>query len=348
MAISAKQWGKRSTGEEVTLYTLINQNGVEVQITDCGASIVSLRVPDRNGVFADVILGYGDVSGYETNKSFFGAFVGRNANRIKQARVVLGGKTWELERNNGENNLHSGKGGMTYRMFEGTIAGETLELRCKVPHLGDGFPGNLDCCVTYSLSEDNALTISYKGVSDHDTVINMTNHSHFNLAGHNSGSIDTQVLQMDAPFFTPNGSDCMPTGEILSVAGTPFDFTEGRTFGEDINGSFEQIALFGGYDHNLVLAGEGLRRFATATDPDSGRVMEAWTDLPAVQLYTCNGMNVEEGTKEKSRYGNHQAFCLETQTFPGATDMPWVKSPVYKAGQEYNSTTIYKFSVLDK
>jgi aldose 1-epimerase len=174
----------------------------------------------------------------------------------------------------------------------------------------------------------------------------MTNHSYFNLAGHDSGAIDSQVLTLEADFYSPNSAGCMPTGEIAKVDGTPFDFRAGKAFGADIAGSFEQISLFGGYDHNFVLSGRGFRRIATVCDPASGRVMEAYTDQPGMQLFTSNGMNIQGKGKNGASYGAHQGFCLETQTFPGADKMPWLVSPFYAKGQEYKTRTAYRFTTM--
>lgn len=344
--IGKKVFGALPSGETASLYTLEN-GGISAAISDFGGVIVSLLVPDRVGKTADVVLGYEKLEAYLTNPGSFGALIGRNANRIANARVDLGGKVWELEKNDGENNLHSGKGRMAFRLFRAETGKKDgapfLRLSCRVPHLGDGFPGNLDASVTYTLTADRALVMEYRAVSDMETVINLTNHSYFNLGGHDSGDIRGQVLQLEASFYTPNTEACIPTGEILSVEGTPFDFREGKPLGRGMDDDFGQIGLFGGYDHNFVLSGSGYRRIATARDPRSGRVMETWTDLPGVQLYTSNGMSVSGTPKGGAEYGNHQGFCLETQTFPDAVNMPWVRSPIYGAGQEYRSATAYRF-----
>jgi aldose 1-epimerase len=195
--------------------------------------------------------------------------------------------------------------------------------------------------MTYILTEDNALILDYHAVSDKATFINLTNHSYFNLAGHDSGDIGGHLLQLNASFYTPNGRDCIPTGEILTVEGTPFDFRTAKPIGQDIDADFPQVKMFGGYDHNIVLDGRGYRKIATATDPKSGRVMECWTDQPGVQLYSANSVS---GTgKDGAAYGKHHAFCLETQVFPNAAEMPWVTSPLYKAGEVYATRTAYIF-----
>lgn len=334
------------TGEEIYLYTLENENGMRAEITNVGCAVQRLWVPDKSGAVADVVLGYEDPASYAAQSGYFGVVVGRNANRIAEGSVDIAGTTYSLEQNNGRHNLHSGAGGMSRRIFEGKLTDSALTFSYTLPHLADGFPGNLQAEVSYILTEDNALELSYRAVSDQDTVINLTNHSFFNLAGHASGSIETQILQISAGFYTPNTPDCIPTGEICSVAGTAFDFRLSKPLGQDI-ATGEQTALFGGYDHNLVPDGRGYRHVATAKDPVSGRTMETWTDLPGVQLYTSNGMR-ETGEilplKDGAVYGNHQGFCLETQAFPNAVHMPWLQQPLYKAGQEYRSKTAYRFA----
>jgi len=345
MKISTANWGKLSDGTAVNLYTMENDNGVKAVISDLGGDIVNLFVPDKNGNMGDIVLGYNDFETYKKNPNFFGAIVGRNANRVSNAEVEIAGKVYNLDKNDDEHNLHSGSGNLTFKVFNAKLSEENgdgiLTLEYTQKDMADGFPGNLDVKITYTLTKDNALVIDYYAVSDKDTMINMTNHSYFNLAGHASGNIDEQIVEMNAEFYTPNNDACIPTGEILSVEGTPFDFRNGRAFGQDINSKDGQIGMFGGYDHNFVLTGYGYRKAATAVDPASGRTMEAWTDQPGMQIYTSNGMDL--AGKDGAAYKNHQGFCMETQTFPGADKMRWLASPYYKAGQEYKTRTAFKF-----
>jgi len=349
--ITSELYDTLPSGEEIRIYTLENKNGMKALVTNYGCNLHSLYVPDKDGVLADVVLGYDKAETYRNNPNFLGAIVGRNANRIKNAEVIIDGQTVRLDKNNGENNLHSNNRGMAVMPFdvekwEKNDGWHSLVMHAKVADGADGFPGNLDVAFTYTLTDDNALILDYNAVSDRDTLINMTNHSYFNLAGHGSGDICGQILEIDADFYTPNGADSIPTGEIRSVEGTALDFRKAKEFGRDMDADCKQLSMFGGYDHNFVLNGSGYRRFATATDPVGGRVMEAWTDLPGVQLYTANGMNVPGGGKGGVSYGNHQGFCLETQTFPNAAQMPWLKSPLYKAGELYITRTAYLFKTL--
>ncbi|MCL2056598.1 MAG: galactose mutarotase [Oscillospiraceae bacterium] len=342
--VKSEKYGKLQSGEDILLYTLENKNGMKALVTNIGCNLQALFVPDKNGNIADVVLSP------DMEKSSFGmgVIIGRNANRIKGAKVEVGGKTVLLDKNNGENNLHSNNRGMAVMAFEeagiqDSNGSSSVKLRRVVADLSDGFPGNLDVTFTYTLTDDNAIILDYHAVCDQDTVINLTNHSYFNLAGYDSGNMHGQLLEIDADFYTPNGADSIPTGEIRFVEGTPFDFRKAKPIGQDIDADFEQVKMFGGYDHNIVLNGSGYRKIATASDPVSGRVMETWTDLPGVQLYTSNGMNMPSRGKGGASYGNHQGFCLETQTFPNAAQMPWVQSPIYKAGDAYISRTAYVF-----
>lgn len=341
MKIRTERYGILPDGREVTLYVLENDNGMQAEIINYGAALIRLLVPDRQGICADIVLGHPSLEGYLTNSPYLGVLVGRSSNRIAGAALTIAGTDYKLEANAGGNNLHSGLGGLSFRLLTGetkTDASQvSLQLSGTVEHLSDGFPGNLSVCVTYVLTSDNELQIRYRAVSDHDTVINLTNHSYFNLAGHDSGTVYTQLLQIDAPFYTPLGSQLCPTGEIRSVAGSPFDFCSVKNIGRDI----EQTD--GGYDNNLLLSGAGYRHIATASEPKSGRTMEVMTDLPAVQLYTAGSIGSIPG-KDGAVYERHSGFCLETQFVPNAVHMPWLTSPIFSAGQEFRSTTAFRFT----
>ena len=349
MKITTDRFGKLPDGGEVLLYTIENDHGMRVEISSFGGVVRSLYVPDREGQQADVVLGYASLEDYIKNPGYFGALVGRNSNRIKGSVLEMpDGMSYQLDRNDGDNNLHGGFSGLSFRLFEAEIRTfqnmTALLLRHKMEHNSDGFPGTLTVTVTYALTSDNTLMIDYRAISDADTIINLTNHSYFNLGGHDSGSIFDHELWLDASFYTPNTPACIPSGEIHSVEGTPFDFRTPKPIGQEINSTHEQIALFGGYDHNFALNGSGYRKIAAVNHAASGRVMHAYTDLPGVQLYTSNKL-VRNGCKNGANYGPHQAFCLETQTFPNALQMPWLVSPLYKKGEEYASTTAYQFLV---
>ncbi|MCL2163552.1 MAG: galactose mutarotase [Oscillospiraceae bacterium] len=347
MKIIKSDFGKMPDGRCAHLYTLENEGGLKAVISDLGGSIVNLFAPDRDGAAEDVVLGFRDFDGYLNNPCYFGALIGRNTNRIRDGRIEISGQVYELEKNNGRCNLHSGKGCIAYRLFEAKTSEErdsvALTLSIAVEDFSDGFPGNLDIQVIYTIDKENSLRIEYQAVSDKDTIINLTNHSYFNLAGHANGPIYEQILRLDSDYYSPNNSEVLPTGELLSVEGTPFDFRSGKTFGSDIRSDYTQIKMFSGYDHNFALNGRGWRIVGEASDPASGRVMEIWTDQPGVQLYTTNVFVAQFALKGDANYASHQAFCLETQTFPGAAELPWLTSPIYKAGQEYRTSTAFKF-----
>lgn len=330
-------------GRDVPLYVLENGHGMRAEILGYGGALLRLLVPDRQGRLADVVLGHPTFEDYLTNTVFFGVLVGRNSNRIAGAKVTIGGAVYHLEADADGNNLHSGSDGLSFHLLSGKTSSSqeqaSVQLSGTIEHLGDGFPGNLALKVTYTLTRENELQLYYQAVCDQETIINLTNHSYFNLSGHNSGTVYDQLLQIDAPFYTPLGSTLCPTGEVRSVVNTPLDFRTTKAIGQDI------LKTDGGYDDNLLLGGNGYRRIAIASDPDSGRTMEVLTDLPAVQLYTAGGINNIPG-KDGAVYGRHSGFCLETQFIPNAVHMPWFTSPIFHAGQEFHSTTAFRFSVL--
>jgi len=347
MRISVEPYGKTPDGGEVLLYTLENNSGLCVQVINLGGIIHSLRVPDKRGDTADVVLGQAGLAGYLENPEYFGAVIGRNSNRVANASITLPDGTYSLEQNDGPHNLHSGGNGLNHRLFSSEAHTfnnlPVLLLSHKIEHLSDGFPGALNVHIIYALTNDNALMIDYRADSDADTVINLTNHTYFNLAGHDSGTIYGHVLELDAPFYTPAGPDAVPTGEILQTTGTPLDFTSPKEIGKDIGSSYPQIKQFGGYDHNYVLQGCDYRKIATVTEPSGGRMMEVFTDLPGVQLYTGNSLSGTQVYKDGIIYQKHQGFCLETQFFPNAVNIPWFPSPVYAAGEEFAAATTYQF-----
>lgn len=350
MTIHVESYGTLPDGRQALLYTLGNNSGMQAQITNFGGIIVSLSVPDRHGHPGDVVLGHPGFADYVKNPNYFGALVGRNSNRIGDAKLNLVGKVYALDKNDGNNNLHGGNNGLSYRLMTGearTVGNQpVLLLTHTMEDMSDGFPGNLTISVAYALSDDNTLMIDYRGVCDQDTVINLTNHSYFNLSGHDSGPIDGHILQIDAPFYSPNTPECMPTGEIQSVTDTPFDFTSPKPIGQGFRSDCEQIKLFGGYDHNMVLDGCNYRKFASITDENSGRKMEISTNLPGVQLYTGNAIAPGTPGKNGAVYGPHYGFCMETQFFPNAMQMPWLLSPFFRADEEYVTTTGYHFTTI--
>lgn len=350
MNITHKQFGTTKNGEEATIYTMTNSKGMKVSVTDFGANIVSIIVPDRNGNFADVALGYDDIRGYENNKPGFGSLIGRYANRIAGASFELNGKVYKLQKNEGENTLHGGEPGYNRVMYETEIFEEedmvSVEFSRLSPDNEQGFPGNLDITVTYSLTENNELVIEYHAVSDKDTIVNLTNHSYFNLAGHNSRTILNHKVWINASKFTPTDNNLVPTGEIRDVEGTPMDFRTLKRIGENINDNYEPLIQAGGYDHNYVLEinpGE-VTKVAELVDEASGRVMEVFTDKPGMQFYTSNMLSPVKYGKDGAEYGLRAGVCFETQHFPNACNIKTFPDSVLRAGQNYNYVTIYKFS----
>lgn len=350
MKITQKSFGKTAHGEEATLYTLTNSNGMKVSLTDFGANIVSIIVPDAKGNAVDVNLGYSNLAGYEVNSPGLGSFIGRHANRIGGAKFELNGKVYELEKNDGNNNLHGGSTGYNKFMYETEVFEDeevaSVEFSRLSPHMEQGFPGNLDVTVTYSLTESNELVIEYQAVSDRDTVVNLTNHAYFNLSGHDSGDILDHKLWIKANQFTPTDSELIPTGELRDVAGTPMDFRTFKSIGQDINADYEPLKVAGGYDHNYVLdiSGTEVEKVAELIDEKSGRRMEVFTDLPGMQLYTGNFLQPQDNSKDGAVYKKWGGVCFETQYFPNSVNIKNFPSAVLTAGKEFNSVTIYKFS----
>ena len=345
--IKKREYGTAKTGETVYAYTLENANDMSAEIITYGGIVTKLRVPDKNGNHTDVVLGRNNLEEYFENHGYLGAIIGRHANRIAGSKFELNGKAYVLNPNEKENNLHGGKIGFDKLVWtareEGTDEEPSLILTLRSPDGDEGFPGNLDVTVTYSLTADNVFRICYRAHSDKDTVVNLTNHSYFNLAGCGSGVIDNQLLQINAPFFTPNDDECMPTGEVLSVKDTPFDFMTPKPIGEGFSSGHEQIRMFGGYDHNFVIEGCGMRFAARAKCPENGVVMTVYTDAPSMQLYTANGLP-EGSYKGGAKGGVHAAFCIETQCFPNAMKHMHFPGPILKAGEDYSHTTEFRFT----
>jgi len=328
-------------GKQVYSYTLTNKNGTQAEILTYGGIIRKLIY---KGV--DVVLGRDSIEEYENNEGYFAALIGRNSNRIENSEFTLNGKTYKLYANDGRNNLHGGKVGFDKKVWdaEGVDGDEPkLVLTTKSEDMEEGFPGNVDIKVTYTLTEDNALVIHYLGESDADTVLNMTNHAYFNLNGHNSGTVDGHKLWLDCDFYTPNSDECMPTGEILSVKGTPFDFSTDETMGERFASDHEQIKLFGGFDHNFVLNGKGYRKFGELKGDKTDIAMEMYTDLPGVQIYAGNVIEQGRVCKDGALYPIHGGVCFETQVFPNNLKFSHFPTSILKKGEKYETVTAYKF-----
>jgi aldose 1-epimerase len=347
-SVKKESFGK-AEGRSVDLYTLTNRNGAEAMITTYGATLVSLRVPDRNGKVDDVVLGFDNIDGYLKGTAFFGATVGRYANRIAKGHFTLNGVEYQLAINNEPNHLHGGVKG-----FDKVIwSARPLNLKNGVglalsylSHDGEeGYPGSLSVSVTYTLTNNNELKISYAASTDKDTIINLTHHSYFNLAGQGNGDILNHQLMINADRFTPTDAGSIPTGELRSVQGTPFDFRQPTAIGARINEDDGQLKLGKGYDHNYVLNGPTgtMRKAAQVFESTSGRTMEVWTTEPGVQLYTGNFLDGAKGKSGKV-YQFRNGFCLETQHFPDSPNKPKFPSTVLRKGRTFRSSTIYRFS----
>lgn len=344
--ITRELFGKTTDGTEIYKYWIENEEGMKAAVINYGAILVNLLVPDRDGKVDDVVLGYDTLEPYFDNGSFFGATVGPNANRIGGAAFEIDGVKYQLDVNDGVNNLHSHmEKGYHKRVWETREGENCVEFSLQDEDGNMGFPGNKKIQVTYTLTEDNELRIHYQGTSDRNTIINMTNHTYFNLSGHGNGLIHDHVLTLNASNYTPIVPGAIPTGEIAAVAGTPFDFTAGKHIGDEIEADNEQLKMTSGYDHNWVIDGADgtLRKFADVTEPGSGRHMEAFTDLPGVQFYAGNCITVQDG-KEGVKYGPRSGFCLETQYYPDTANKPQFPPAVFGPDKKYDTTTVYKFS----
>ncbi len=346
----SRSFGSLPSGESVELFTLRNPSGMEASITNYGARLVSLKVPDRNGNFADVVLGFDSLDGYLKPNPYFGAVVGRYGNRIAHARFVLDGATYTLAKNDGDNTLHGGLKGFDKVLWTARDASANGVPAVQLTYLSkdgeEGFPGNLNVTVTYTLTPDNALHIDYAATTDKDTVLNITNHSYFNLAGQGSGLILGHVLTLNASRFTPVDAGLIPTGELRPVDGTPLDFRKPTPIGERIDSTDPQIVLGKGYDHNFVIdrSAPGVALAARVLDPASGRVMEVSTDQPGVQFYTGNFLDGSVTGKDGKSYPRRSALCLETQHFPDSPNQPSFPPVVLHPGDHFQSTTVFHFS----
>ncbi len=333
----------------VNLYTLKNKAGMEVCITNFGGRIVSVMVPDKNGAMKDVVLGFDSIADYINVPSDFGASIGRYANRIKDGKIVIDGKTIQLPQNNFGHCLHGGPKGWQYQVYEAKPINETtLELVRKSPDGDENFPGNVTAKVTYTLTDDNTIDIKYEATTDKKTVINMTNHSYFNLSGDAQQPITDNLLYINADKFTPVDSTFMTTGEIVPVAETPMDFTTPKTIGKDIDKyDYKQLKNGNGYDHNWVLntAGDIKQVAAKLTSPTSGITLEVYTDEPGIQVYTGNFLNGTVKGKKGIVYKQRVAVCLESQHYPDSPNKPEWPSVVLEPGQTYHSHCIFKFNV---
>lgn len=345
MSVVKEKFGTTKCGKDVYAYTLTNSKGMAAKIINFGANLVSLLVPDANGNLEDVVLGFDTLEGYYGNGSFFGATIGPSANRIAGASFEIDGKKYQIDVNDGENNLHSHmEDGYHKRVWDATEGTDSVTFTLKGQDGEMGFPGNKKITMVYSLSEDNELKLSYHVTVDANTIVNLTNHTYFNLSGHKSGKIEDHLLKINASNYTPVVAGAIPTGEIAPVEGTPLDFTKMKPIGQDINADCEQLKLVQGYDHNFVVDGAdgSLREIAEAQDPKSGRKMKVFTDLPGVQFYAGNCIGEETG-KDNAAYGPRKGFCLETQYYPDNIHHPNFPQALFGPGKDYDAVTIYQF-----
>ena len=361
--ITSEPWGVTPDGDSVSLYTLRNASGMIVRVSDWGGIVTRVLVPDRDGNLVDVVLGHDSLSEYVAGTPYFGAIVGRYANRIAGGRFELDGTRYELATNNGENHLHGGVRGFdkvlweTFTVQSGPIPGGPFD----VPGAGraslvlsyasedgdQGYPGRLEAEVTITLTNGNELKFDYEATTDAPTVVNLTHHGYWNLAGHDSGLILDHELELRASRYTPVDTGLIPTGDLSHVDGTPFDFRTPTRIGERIEADDEQLRSAGGYDHNFVLddwTGDGaLRLVARLRDPTSGRVMEVHTTEPGLQFYSGNFLDGSDVGKAGTTYGHRNGLCLETQHFPDSPNRPEFPSTVLRPGETYESTTVYRF-----
>jgi aldose 1-epimerase len=348
MLNSEKPFGQTPNNEAVTLYTLKNSKGMEVQIMNYGAIITKIMVPDKNKVIEDVVLGFDSVADYIKDSPYFGAVVGRYGNRIAAGKFSLDGKNYSLAAQNNGQHLHGGLKGFdkkVWKMLSQKPGSLTLSYLSKDGE--EGFPGNLEVQVTYTLTEDNAIAMDYTAKTDQATVLNICNHSYFNLTGNAKRDVLDHTIQLNAPFFIPVDKVLIPTGEVKSVKGGPFDFTNPKKIGLEINSQDEQITFGGGYDHCYAFdkAPGAYAKIAHVEEPVSGRVMEVFTTEPGVQFYTGNNLDGHLIGKYGAKYNKRTGFCLETQHYPDSPNKPNFPSTVLRPGETYTSKTVYQFSV---
>lgn len=329
-------------GKEVALFVLSNNNGMMVELTNYGAAIVSMIVPDQQGIQENVVLGYDNIKGYYSGNAFYGCVAGRYANRIRNGKFTLNGEVYTLAQNNGNNALHGGLKGFDKQVWDVVDCSDNMVRFRYVSVDGEeGYPGNVEVNVSYALQADNGLEIQYQATTDKDTVINLTNHSYFNLDGVGKGDILDHIVEIHADAFTPVDETMIPTGEYRAVAGTPFDFTTPHTIGERIDANDDQLIKAKGYDHNFILNGDvgELRLAAKIKGPISGRVLEVWTTEPGMQFYTGNFL---DGVTKGAPFGKRSGFCVETQHFPDSPNQPSFPNVILTKGEVFKSTTIFR------
>lgn len=345
MKITKSDFGTTNTGKEIHIYHMENASGAYVEILDFGCRLVKIVVPDREGTMTDVCLGFDAMDGYEQDDASLGAVVGRVANRIKDGRFSLNGRDYQLAVNNGSNHLHGGLIGYGVKQWDAKIKDDKLVLVMESPDGEEGYPGNLTLSVTYGWSEDNELSILYEASTDADTLLNVTSHGYFNLNGEGASDILSHELFIDADTITELDDTQAPTGKILPVDGTPFDFRTMHTIGKFMSSDYEQFRKFGTYDHNFVINGTGLREAAVLQSKESGIRMTCFTDQPGIQLYVA-GQPMKLAGKNGKSYERHTSVCLETQHFPDAINHENFPSIVLKPDEPFRSKTLYHFSTF--
>lgn len=347
MSVRTEEFGTLRDGRRAGLYTIENKKGMQAVLTDFGGILVRLLVPDRDGKMTDVVLGYDELEKYEDNFDMLGATVGRNVNRIEKGRFQIDGVEYQLEINENDNNIHSSMDRGFHKVLwdAEVVSDDSVSFSHHSPHMENGFPGNLDISLTYTLTDTGSLILSYYGVSDQKTLVNLTNHSYFNLSGYDSGNILDTIVWINAKYFTPVRKGTIPTGEIRCVEHTPMDFQVPKPIGRDLGGEDEQLKLVYGYDHNFVLNGwgRGLRKAATAESPRTGIYMTVYTDLPGLQFYGGNTTRDIVG-KGGVLITKNSGFCMESHYFPNSINIPAFPQPVLEKGAEYKTTTIYQFT----
>lgn len=343
MKITREFFGTSKSGEEVSKYVITNNNGVTAALINYGARILSLNLKDKMGKNVDIIVGHDTLEGFESKPNAYGAVCGRVANRVANSEFSLGGKEYKLFANEGNNSLHGGKCGFHLRVWEGAMLPDGVVFTLHSEDGDEGYPGNLDLKVTYRLNNDDELKISYEAVSDRDTLINVTNHTYFNIDGEGNGDVLNQVLTLESDEMTEIGEGLIPTGKIVPVEGV-FDWRSGKTLGQDLENDHPQFAIPNTYDHNYVIRGEGLRQMAKLYSPKSGITMDTLSTEPGLQVYCCPSA-AEAPAKRGHVYGPYASLCLETQHYPDSIHHDNFPSTVLPAGITYYSETVYAFSV---
>ncbi|MGA9591235.1 MAG: aldose epimerase family protein [Salegentibacter sp.] len=349
-AMTKEDFGTTPEGEKVEQYTLKNEKGMEVKIITYGGRITNLTAPDKNGEYEDVVLGFDSIEDYVKDNPFFGALIGRYGNRIANGKFTLDGKEYDLAKNDGSNHLHGGVRGfdkVIWTAEETPDSTNSLKLTYTSKDMEEGYPGNLDVTVTYTLNDDNSLDVDYEATTDKKTVVNLTQHSYFNLTGDFSNKILNTVVEIDADKFIPINETLIPTGEIKDVEGTPFDFRQPKAIGKEIESDNQQLKRAGGYDHCWVLNDQdsGVRFASSAYDPESGRFMQVYTDEPGLQFYTGNFLDNTLPAKGGGTYAKRSGFCMETEHYPDSPNQKGFPSVVLNPGEKYSSHATFKFSV---